>query len=124
LHSNNHLLYFLQASSNNRSRERERERERERVMAKPHVTMEVGNDGVAVVTLINPPVNALAIPSKYHLLPLSVLTINLRFFFVIDCVEFDGDAVIAGLKEKFDEATRRNDVKALVLTGNLFYNTD
>jgi enoyl-CoA hydratase/3-hydroxyacyl-CoA dehydrogenase len=93
-------------------------------MAKPHVTMEVGNDGVAVVTLINPPVNALAIPSKYHLLPLSVLTINLRFFFVIDCVEFDGDAVIAGLKEKFDEATRRNDVKALVLTGNLFYNTD
>ncbi|XP_011048390.1 PREDICTED: peroxisomal fatty acid beta-oxidation multifunctional protein AIM1 isoform X2 [Populus euphratica] len=56
-------------------------------MAKPHVTMEVGNDGVAVVTLINPPVNALAIP------------------------------IIAGLKEKFDEATRRNDVKALVLTG-------
>ena len=92
-------------------------------MAKPHVTMEVGNDGVAVVTLVNPPVNALAIPSKYLPLPLSVLTINLRFFFVIDCVEFDGDAVIAGLKEKFDEATRRNDVKALVLTGNLFYNT-
>jgi hypothetical protein len=58
----------------------ERERERERVMAKPHVTMEVGNDGVAVVTLINPPVNALAIPSKYLLLPLSVLTINLRIF--------------------------------------------
>uniref|UniRef100_A0A6N2KPV5 Uncharacterized protein n=1 Tax=Salix viminalis TaxID=40686 RepID=A0A6N2KPV5_SALVM len=56
-------------------------------MAKPHVTMEVGNDGVAVVTLINPPVNALAIP------------------------------IISGLKEKFDEATRRNDVKALVLTG-------
>lgn len=43
---------------------------------------------------------------------------------MIDCVEFGGDAVIAGLKEKFDEATRRNDVKALVLTGNLFYNTD
>jgi hypothetical protein len=58
----------------------ERERVRERVMAKPHVTMEVGNDGVAVVTLINPPVNALAIPSKYLLLPLSVLTINLRIF--------------------------------------------
>jgi hypothetical protein len=49
-------------------------------MAKPHVTMEVGNDGVAVVTLINPPVNALAIPSKYLLLPVSVLTINLRIF--------------------------------------------
>ena len=26
-------------------------------------------------------------------------------------------AVIAGLKEKFDEATRRSDVKAIVLTG-------
>ena len=29
-------------------------------------------------------------------------------------------AVIAGLKEKFDEATRRNDVKAIVLTGNIY----
>ncbi|CAK7337423.1 unnamed protein product [Dovyalis caffra] len=56
-------------------------------MANPHVTMEVGQDGVAVLTLINPPVNALAIP------------------------------IIAGLKEKFDEATRRNDVKAMVITG-------
>jgi enoyl-CoA hydratase/carnithine racemase len=26
--------------------------------------------------------------------------------------------VIAGLKEKFDEAARRSDVKAIVLTGN------
>ncbi|KAG5564766.1 hypothetical protein RHGRI_000840 [Rhododendron griersonianum] len=56
-------------------------------MAGVGVTMEVGNDGVAVITISNPPVNALAIP------------------------------VIDGLKEKFVEATRREDVKAIVLTG-------
>ncbi|KAL5537474.1 hypothetical protein UlMin_043175 [Ulmus minor] len=56
-------------------------------MAEVKVTLEVGNDGVAVITMSNPPVNALAIP------------------------------IIAGLKEKFNEATRRNDVKAIVLTG-------
>ncbi|XVF34858.1 hypothetical protein REPUB_Repub18cG0094700 [Reevesia pubescens] len=56
-------------------------------MSQVRVTMEVGNDGVAVITIANPPVNALAIP------------------------------IIAGLKEKFDEATRRSDVKAIVLTG-------
>ncbi|PQP95777.1 peroxisomal fatty acid beta-oxidation multifunctional protein AIM1 [Prunus yedoensis var. nudiflora] len=57
-------------------------------MAKVKVTLEVGNDGVAVITIFNPPVNALAIP------------------------------IIAGLKEKFDEVARRNDVTAIVLTGN------
>ncbi|KAH9800752.1 peroxisomal fatty acid beta-oxidation multifunctional protein AIM1 [Citrus sinensis] len=57
-------------------------------MAAPRVTMEVGNDGVAIITLINPPVNALAIP------------------------------IVAGLKDKFEEATSRDDVKAIVLTGN------
>ncbi|XWS26833.1 hypothetical protein CRYUN_Cryun26dG0064000 [Craigia yunnanensis] len=56
-------------------------------MSQIRVTMEVGNDGVAVITISNPPVNALAIP------------------------------IIAGLKEKFDEATRRSDVKAIVLIG-------
>ncbi|KAK6126888.1 hypothetical protein DH2020_039369 [Rehmannia glutinosa] len=55
-------------------------------MKQARVTMEVGNDGVAIVTISNPPVNALA------------LTI------------FDG------LKEKFTEAMRRDDVKAVVLT--------
>ncbi|XP_051113772.1 peroxisomal fatty acid beta-oxidation multifunctional protein AIM1 [Andrographis paniculata] len=57
-------------------------------MKQAGVTMDVGSDGVAVVTIKNPPVNALA------------LTI------------FDG------LKEKFSEAMRRDDVKALVLTGH------
>ncbi|GAV78427.1 ECH domain-containing protein/3HCDH domain-containing protein/3HCDH_N domain-containing protein [Cephalotus follicularis] len=56
-------------------------------MAVTGVTIDVGNDGVAVISISNPPVNALAIP------------------------------IIAGLKEKFDEATRRGDVKAIVLTG-------
>ncbi|KAJ4708460.1 Peroxisomal fatty acid beta-oxidation multifunctional protein [Melia azedarach] len=56
-------------------------------MAPARVTMEVGNDGVAIITMINPPVNALAIP------------------------------IISGLQETFGEATRRDDVKAIVLTG-------
>ncbi|XP_059634955.1 peroxisomal fatty acid beta-oxidation multifunctional protein AIM1 [Cornus florida] len=56
-------------------------------MAEVRVTMEVGSDGVAIITISNPPVNALAIP------------------------------IIAGLKETFDEAMRRDDVKAIVLTG-------
>ncbi|XP_041998095.1 peroxisomal fatty acid beta-oxidation multifunctional protein AIM1-like isoform X2 [Salvia splendens] len=57
-------------------------------MRLPRVIMEVGDDGVAVITVSNPPVNALA------------LTI------------FDG------LKEKYAEAMRRDDVKAVVLTGD------
>nr|GMD87988.1 peroxisomal fatty acid beta-oxidation multifunctional protein AIM1 [Ipomoea batatas] len=56
-------------------------------MAVPTVTMEVGNDAVAVITISNPPVNALALQ------------------------------IFAGLKEKFTEALRRDDVKAIVLTG-------
>ncbi|XP_047940459.1 peroxisomal fatty acid beta-oxidation multifunctional protein AIM1 [Salvia hispanica] len=57
-------------------------------MRQPRVIMEVGDDGVAVITVSNPPVNALA------------LTI------------FDG------LKEKYAEAMRRDDVKAVVLAGD------
>ncbi|KAG2249518.1 hypothetical protein Bca52824_089146 [Brassica carinata] len=52
------------------------------------VTMEVGNDGVAVITISNPPVNSLASP------------------------------IISGLKEKFQDANQRSDIKAIVLTGN------
>ncbi|CAN6835913.1 unnamed protein product [Brassica oleracea] len=52
------------------------------------VTMEVGNDGVTVITILNPPVNSLASP------------------------------IISGLKEKFQDANHRSDVKAIVLTGN------
>ncbi|KAM0832750.1 hypothetical protein ACQ4PT_064698 [Festuca glaucescens] len=51
------------------------------------VTMEVGADGVALITIFNPPVNAL------H------------------------PIIIQGLKEKYAEAMDRDDVKAIVLTG-------
>ncbi|KAK6273437.1 hypothetical protein POUND7_010520 [Theobroma cacao] len=56
-------------------------------MAVTVVTMEVGNDGVAVISISNPPLNVLTV------------------------------AIIAAMKEKFSEATRRSDVKAIVLTG-------
>ncbi|XP_017983880.1 PREDICTED: peroxisomal fatty acid beta-oxidation multifunctional protein AIM1 isoform X3 [Theobroma cacao] len=56
-------------------------------MAVTVVTMEVGNDGVAVISISNPPLNVLTV------------------------------AIIAVMKEKFSEATRRSDVKAIVLTG-------
>ncbi|CAL5058887.1 unnamed protein product [Urochloa decumbens] len=51
------------------------------------VTMEVGSDGVALITICNPPVNALH-PNIFD-----------------------------GLSEKYGEAMARNDVKAIVLTG-------
>ncbi|CAM6095074.1 unnamed protein product [Calypogeia fissa] len=56
-------------------------------MAKISVAMEVGSDGVGVITLSHPPVNALAFP------------------------------VLEGLKMRFDEAMQRDDVKAIVVTG-------
>ncbi|KAM0037082.1 putative isomerase, 3-hydroxyacyl-CoA dehydrogenase, Enoyl-CoA hydratase [Helianthus debilis subsp. tardiflorus] len=56
-------------------------------MAELEVKMEVGSDGVAVITISNPPVNAFAV------------------------------SIIAWLKEKIVEAMSRDDVKAIVLTG-------
>lgn len=56
-------------------------------MAEPRALLNVGNDGVAVITLVNPPVNALAL------------------------------SLIDELKEKYVEAMSRDDVKAIVLTG-------
>ncbi|RDX62412.1 hypothetical protein CR513_59262, partial [Mucuna pruriens] len=52
-----------------------------------HTLMEIGPDGVAIITIINPPVNSLS---------------------------FD---VLHSLKESFDQAIRRDDVKAIVVTG-------
>ncbi|GAU11180.1 hypothetical protein TSUD_198040 [Trifolium subterraneum] len=54
---------------------------------KGHTVMNVGADGVAIITIINPPVNSLS---------------------------FD---VLRSLKESFDQAVQRDDVKAIVVTG-------
>ncbi|XP_027329967.1 peroxisomal fatty acid beta-oxidation multifunctional protein MFP2 isoform X1 [Abrus precatorius] len=55
--------------------------------SKGRTLMEVGSDGVAIITIINPPVNSLS---------------------------FD---VLRSLKESFDQALRRDDVQAIVVTG-------
>ncbi|XP_059275235.1 peroxisomal fatty acid beta-oxidation multifunctional protein AIM1-like isoform X4 [Lycium ferocissimum] len=52
------------------------------------VSMEIGDDGIAIIRICNPPVNALTL------------------------------SVIAGLREQYQEAVERNDVKAIVLTGD------
>ncbi|AQK85259.1 peroxisomal fatty acid beta-oxidation multifunctional protein MFP2 isoform X1 [Zea mays] len=57
-------------------------------MARGITTMEVRADGVAVITIINPPVNALSLD------------------------------VIASLQRNYAEALSRNDIKAIVLTGS------
>ncbi|KAL5065449.1 hypothetical protein RYX36_027186 [Vicia faba] len=54
---------------------------------KGHTVMNVGADGVAIITIINPPVNSLS---------------------------FD---VLQSLKGSFDQAVQRDDVKAIVVTG-------
>ncbi|KAH7842461.1 hypothetical protein Vadar_005567 [Vaccinium darrowii] len=54
---------------------------------KGRTVMEVGADGVAVITIINPPVNSLSLD------------------------------VLLSLKESYDQALRRDDVKAIVVTG-------
>ncbi|CAK8565470.1 unnamed protein product [Lathyrus sativus] len=56
-------------------------------MASVKFDFEAGNDGVVVITMCTPPVNALALP------------------------------IIRTLKYKFDEATKKNDAKDIVLTG-------
>ncbi|KAL2530584.1 Peroxisomal fatty acid beta-oxidation multifunctional protein MFP2 [Forsythia ovata] len=55
--------------------------------AKGRTTIEVGADGVAIITIINPPVNSLSLD------------------------------VLNSLKESYDQALRRDDVKAIVITG-------
>ncbi|XP_060174043.1 glyoxysomal fatty acid beta-oxidation multifunctional protein MFP-a-like [Lycium barbarum] len=54
---------------------------------KGRTTIEVGSDGVAIITIINPPVNSLALDVLYS------------------------------LKESYEQALRRDDVKAIVVTG-------
>ncbi|GAY35866.1 hypothetical protein CUMW_019050 [Citrus unshiu] len=54
---------------------------------KGRTTLEVGADGVAIITIINPPVNSLSLD------------------------------VLFSLKENYEQALRRDDVKAIVVTG-------
>ncbi|CAA7388848.1 unnamed protein product [Spirodela intermedia] len=56
-------------------------------MAAGRAAMEVGPDGVAVITIVNPPVNSLSID------------------------------VLFSLKDNYEEAIQRDDVKAIVITG-------
>lgn len=56
-------------------------------MAKGRTEMEVGADGVAVITIVNPPVNSLSVD------------------------------VLLSLKDNYEEALRRDDVKAIVIGG-------
>ncbi|KAG0468510.1 hypothetical protein HPP92_017838 [Vanilla planifolia] len=56
-------------------------------MGKGKATLEVGADGVAVITIVNPPVNSLSLDVLYS------------------------------LKDCYEEVMRRNDVKAIVVTG-------
>ncbi|CAK7348332.1 unnamed protein product [Dovyalis caffra] len=57
--------------------------------AKGKTLMEVGADGVAIITINNPPLNLLSVD------------------------------VMLSLKESTEEALQRNDVKAIVITGRL-----
>ncbi|KAG0450548.1 hypothetical protein HPP92_026646 [Vanilla planifolia] len=57
-------------------------------MGKGKATLEVGADGVAVITIVNPPVNSLSLDVLYS------------------------------LKDCYEEVMRRNDVKAIVVTGS------
>ena len=79
-------------------------------MSQIRVTMEVGNDGVAVITISNPPVNALAIPSK------ALLSQPLSLYFHFSFSSSYMIDIFFNYKEKFDKATRRSNVKAIVLT--------
>lgn len=56
-------------------------------MGRGRTELEVGADGIAVITIVNPPVNALSLD------------------------------VLVSLKENYEKALRRDDVKAIVLTG-------
>ncbi|EAY97723.1 hypothetical protein OsI_19646 [Oryza sativa Indica Group] len=60
-------------------------------MARGSTSVEVRRDGVAVITVSNPPVNALSLD------------------------------VIASLQRDYGEALRRSDVKAIVLTGTYLH---
>ncbi|KAG6764920.1 hypothetical protein POTOM_032409 [Populus tomentosa] len=61
-------------------------------------TIEVGADGVALITLINPPVNALSSDDMELIYAALIPVLN-------------------SLKDSYEQALRRDDVKAIVITG-------
>ncbi|KAJ8423103.1 hypothetical protein Cgig2_004701 [Carnegiea gigantea] len=91
-------------------------------------TMEVGADGVAIITIVNPPVNSLSLDDKEAIRKLTVDSVRLD---VVLCLLERGHRAIAvtdnasvliltvlqSLKVNFDEALGRDDVKAIVVTG-------
>jgi enoyl-CoA hydratase/3-hydroxyacyl-CoA dehydrogenase len=93
--------------------------------------MEVGADGVALITIANPPVNALhpiskrptdrPTPPSSSVFNSAVIFVSAEFLFcgLIPSCSPTSPAVIAGLKDKYAEAMRRDDVKAIVLTGQI-----
>ncbi|GJN19553.1 hypothetical protein PR202_gb06841 [Eleusine coracana subsp. coracana] len=90
------------------------------------VTMEVGADGVALITICNPPVNALHPRSKSsssQTPPFPSLSPGFlnspRRSNPFRVRPRSADAVFDGLKEKYNEAMARDDVKAIVLTGEI-----
>ncbi|RWW44005.1 hypothetical protein BHE74_00050272 [Ensete ventricosum] len=80
--------------------------------------MEVGADGVAVITIINPPINCLSFDGDSS----SSVSYHFLFFseFITDVFLEKATAisiVMWSLKDNYEEALRRDDVKAIVLTG-------
>ncbi|KAE9455196.1 hypothetical protein C3L33_12899, partial [Rhododendron williamsianum] len=71
---------------------------------KGRTVMEVGADGVAVITIVNPPVNSLSVDGLGCRLHGNGPPIS-------------GVALLQSLKESYDQAVRRDDVKAIVVTG-------
>ncbi|CAJ1940990.1 unnamed protein product [Sphenostylis stenocarpa] len=83
-----------------------------------HTLMEVGPDGVAVITIVNPPVNSLSYDGTFD--PSDSITedtlcsvANLFFCFFVSFLSL----VLRSFKQHFDQALRRDDVKAFVVTG-------
>lgn len=89
-----------------------------------HTLMEVGPDGVAVITIVNPPVNSLSYdgtfwPFQFYFYCWISLYVVLLIFPSVSVSPFLS-LVLRSLKQNFDQALGRNDVKAFVVTG-IFY---
>ncbi|RDX61094.1 hypothetical protein CR513_60704, partial [Mucuna pruriens] len=86
--------------------------------------MEVGADGVAIITIVNPPVNSLSFDGSYN------ITLSILFHHILcvmpwpllltvsfSLISVSVSLVLRSFKESFDQALQRDDVKAIVVTG-------